>query len=68
VQHKVKNTEKNTNILSFYGKVKVNLSQCLTKNHAMKTITCLIKHHNTMTYWRGGGTVPRVLNLGARWE
>jgi hypothetical protein len=35
-------------------KVKVKLSLCLTKHHAMKT------------YWGSGGIVPCILNLGTR--
>jgi hypothetical protein len=37
-------------------KVKVNLSLCLTKHHAMKT------------YWGSGGIAPRILDLGTRWR
>jgi hypothetical protein len=37
-------------------KVKVKLSLCLTKHHAMKT------------YWGNGGIVPRILDLGTRWR
>jgi hypothetical protein len=36
-------------------KVKVKLSLCLTKHHAVKT------------YWGSGGISPCILNLGARW-
>jgi hypothetical protein len=36
-------------------KVKVKLSLCLTKQHAMKV------------YWRSGGIIPRILDLGTRW-
>jgi hypothetical protein len=38
------------------GKVKVKLSLCLTKHHAMKT------------YWGSGGIAPRILDLGTRWH
>jgi hypothetical protein len=38
------------------GKVKVKLSLCLTKHHAMNT------------YWRSGGIAPRILNLSTRWR
>jgi hypothetical protein len=38
------------------GKVKVKLSLCLTKHHAMKT------------YWGSGGIDPRILDLGTRWR
>jgi hypothetical protein len=37
-------------------KVKVKLSLCLTKHHAMKT------------YWGSGGIAPRILGLGTRWR
>jgi hypothetical protein len=37
-------------------KVKVKLSLCLTKHHAM------------MTYWGSGGIAPRILDLGTRWR
>jgi hypothetical protein len=37
-------------------KVKVKLSLCLTKHHAMKT------------YWRSGGIAPRILDLDTRWS
>jgi hypothetical protein len=37
-------------------KVKVKLSLCLTKHHAMKT------------YWRSGGIAPRIRDLGTRWR
>jgi hypothetical protein len=37
-------------------KVKVKLSLCLTKEHAMKM------------YWRDGGIAPRILDLGTRWS
>jgi hypothetical protein len=36
--------------------VKVKLSLCLTKHHAMKT------------YYRSGGIAPRILDLGSRWR
>jgi hypothetical protein len=36
--------------------VKVKLSLCLTKHHAMKT------------YWGSGGIAPRILDLGTRWR
>jgi hypothetical protein len=36
------------------GKVKVKLSLCFTKYHAMKT------------YWGSGGIAPRITNLGTR--
>jgi hypothetical protein len=35
-------------------KVKIKLSLCLTKHHAMKK------------YWRSGGVVPLILDLGTR--
>jgi hypothetical protein len=35
-------------------KIKVKLSPCLTKLHAMKT------------YWGSGGIAPRILDLGTR--
>jgi hypothetical protein len=38
------------------GKVKVKLSLCLTKYHAMKA------------YWGSGGTSPRILHLDTRWR
>jgi hypothetical protein len=38
------------------AEVKVKLSLCLTKHHAIKT------------YWGSGGIAPRILNLGSRWE
>jgi hypothetical protein len=37
-------------------KVKVKLTLCLTKHHAMKT------HRGS------GGIVPRILDLGTRWR
>jgi hypothetical protein len=37
-------------------KVKVKLSPCLTKHHAMKT------------YWGSGSIVPLILDLGTRWR
>jgi hypothetical protein len=37
-------------------KVKVKLSLCLTKYHAMKT------------YWENGGIDPHILDLGTRWR
>jgi hypothetical protein len=37
-------------------KVKVKLSLCLTKHHAMKT------------YWGSGGIAPRILDLGTSWR
>jgi hypothetical protein len=37
-------------------KVKVKLSLCLTKHHAMKG------------YWGSGGIAPRILDLGTRWR
>jgi hypothetical protein len=36
--------------------VKVKLSLCLTKHHAMKT------------YWGSGGIASRILDLGTRWR
>jgi hypothetical protein len=36
-------------------KVKVKLSLCLTKHHAMKK------------YWGSGGIAPRILDLDTRW-
>jgi hypothetical protein len=36
--------------------VKLKLSLCLTKYHAMKT------------YWRSWSIAPRILNLGTRWR
>jgi hypothetical protein len=40
-----------------YGiKVKVKLSLCLIKYHAMKT------------NWGSGGIAPRILDLGTRWR
>jgi len=41
-------------ILNPDGKVKVKLSLCLTKHHAMKT------------YWVSGGIAPGILRLGTR--
>jgi hypothetical protein len=38
------------------GKIKVKLSLCLTKHHAMKT------------YLGSGGIPPRILDLGTRWR
>jgi hypothetical protein len=37
------------------AKAKAKLSLCLTKQNAMKT------------YWRSGGIVPRILDLGTKW-
>jgi hypothetical protein len=37
-------------------KVKIKLSLCLTKHHAMKT------------YWGSGGIAPRIFDLGTRWR
>jgi hypothetical protein len=42
--------------LTNWAKVKVKLSLCLTKHHAMKT------------YWESGGIAPRVLDFGTRWR
>jgi hypothetical protein len=39
-----------------YTKVKVKLSLCLTKHHAMKA------------YWGSAGIAPRILDLGSRWR
>jgi hypothetical protein len=36
--------------------VKIKLSLCLTKHHAMKT------------YWRSGCIAPRILDIGSRWR
>jgi hypothetical protein len=36
--------------------VKVKLSLCLTKHHAMKM------------YWGSGNIAPRILDVGARWR
>jgi hypothetical protein len=38
------------------SKVKVKLSLCLTKHHAMKT------------YWESGGIAPCILDFGTRWR
>jgi len=38
------------------GKVKIKLSLCLTKHHAMKT------------YWGSGGIDSHILNFGTRWK
>jgi hypothetical protein len=43
-------------------KVKVKLSVCLNKQHAMKTYL-LIKHHTVKTYGGRGSVAPRILNL-----
>jgi hypothetical protein len=37
-------------------KVKVKLSLCLTKHHAMKV------------YWESGGIAPCILDLGTGWR
>jgi hypothetical protein len=39
-----------------FNEVKVKLSRCLTKHHAMKT------------FYRSGDIAPRRLNLGTRWR
>jgi hypothetical protein len=39
-----------------FREVKVKVSLCLTKHHAMKT------------YWVSGGVAPRILDLGIRWR
>jgi hypothetical protein len=44
------------NWMSWDAKVKVMLTPCLTKHHAMKTC------------WRNGGIAPRILNLGTGWR
>jgi hypothetical protein len=41
-------------IMYIKAKVKVKLSLCLTKHHAMKT------------YWGSGSIAPRILDLGTR--
>jgi hypothetical protein len=41
-------------ILPVKVKVKIKLSPCLIKHHAMKT------------YWESGGIAPRILDLGTR--
>jgi len=52
--YKIRNTEiyitqvKGFFTLAYTAKVKVKLSLCLTKHHAMKT------------YWRSGGIFPRI--------
>jgi hypothetical protein len=43
-------------IIQSKGKVKVKLSLCLTKHHAMKA------------YWGSGGIAPFILDLGTRWR
>jgi hypothetical protein len=40
----------------FASFLKVKMSQCWTKHHAMKT------------YWRSGGIAPRILDLGTIWR
>jgi hypothetical protein len=54
----VKRPERETDhpLSSSKVKVKVKLSLCLTKHHAMKT------------YWGSGGIAPRILDLGTRWR
>jgi hypothetical protein len=29
----------------------------------MQTISCLIKHHASKTYWRSGGITPHIFNF-----
>jgi hypothetical protein len=54
IEHKkVRNTEKNLYVCK---EVKVKLSLCLTKHHAMKA------------YCGSGGEAPRILYLGTRWR
>jgi hypothetical protein len=43
-------------ISRFHRYIKVKLSLCLTKHHAMKS------------YWGSGGIAPRILDLGTRWR
>jgi hypothetical protein len=46
-----------TRVILYAGvKVKVKLSLCLTKHHAIKA------------YWGIGGIAPRILDLGTRWR
>jgi hypothetical protein len=44
--------------LIIFGKVKVKLKLSL----------CLTKHHAVKTYWGSGGLAPRILDLGTRWR
>jgi hypothetical protein len=43
-------------IAHWLGEIKVKLSPCLTKHHAMKT------------YWGSGGIAPHILGLGIGWR
>jgi hypothetical protein len=31
-----------------------------------RLILCLIRHHAIKTYWRSGGIIPRIFDLGTR--
>jgi hypothetical protein len=37
------------------------------KKVKVKLSLCLIKHHALKTYWGSGGTAPRILDFGTRW-
>jgi hypothetical protein len=47
---------RNAECITLEVKVKVKLSLCLTKHHAMKT------------YWGSGGIALSILDLGIRWR
>jgi len=38
------------------------------KGKEVKLPLCLTKHHAIKTYCESGGIVPRILNLGTRWN
>jgi hypothetical protein len=48
--------------------VKVNLSLCLTKHHAIKTYSFLNDAPCHEGILGSGGIVPRLLNFGMRWR
>jgi hypothetical protein len=51
-----------------YGKVKANLSLCLTKLHIMKTYPQLNEAPHREDIWMSGGITPHVLNPDTRWR
>jgi len=37
-------------------------------NVKVKVSLCLTKHHAVKAYWGSGGIAPRILDLGTRWR
>jgi hypothetical protein len=56
VKRKIPSPCQESNCEEFNIKVKVKLSLCLTKYHAIKT------------YWGNGGIAPCILDLSTRWR